>query len=184
MPAPLPIKIRREIVERHETGETLRSISEEMKLPYDTVRKIWQHWSKHGKLEPNYTLAKVKGTRKYKAVYELAIQLKGEHPKWGATLILLKLGETLPAAELPSERTLQRWFRQAGISRTPKVQRGGAKTVKRGKAVHEVWAVDAKERLRLADGSWASWLVVTDEASGAILYAEAFSPEELDTSRG
>jgi hypothetical protein len=32
-----------------------------------------------------------------------------------------------------------------------------------------VWAVDAKEQIRLADGTWGSWLVVSDEASGAIL---------------
>lgn len=37
-----------------------------------------------------------------------------------------------------------------------------------------MWAIDAKERMQLGDGSWASWLCITDEASGAVVYAEAF----------
>jgi hypothetical protein len=48
--------------------------------------------------------------------------------------------------------------------------------------VHQVWAVDAKEQMRLKDGSAASWLVVTDEGSGAILDAQAFPPQKLGFS--
>lgn len=43
--------------------------------------------------------------------------------------------------------------------------------------MHEVWAVDAKERMQLQDGSWASWLTITDESSGAILYCVAFAEQ-------
>lgn len=35
--------------------------------------------------------------------------------------------------------------------------------------------MDAKERMRLADGTGACWLTVTDEASGAILYTATFA---------
>jgi len=52
--------------------------------------------------------------------------------------------------------------------------------VGRGQAVHDVWAVDAKEAMALADGSHASWLVVSDEASGAVLHTEVFPPPALD----
>lgn len=182
MPAPLAIEIRREIVKRHQEGETLKAVSEEMMLSYETVRKIWRHWRKFGKLSANYEQAKKRGTRRYTHVYEEAVEMKRCHPRWGAHLILLKLEEVYE--ELPSVRTLQRWFRQAGVSRSPKSSRIRSEYVKRGQEVHEVWAVDAKERMQLADGSSACWLVVTDEASGAILRAESFPPLELDKNRG
>lgn len=35
--------------------------------------------------------------------------------------------------------------------------------------------MDAKERMRLGDKSGASWLVITDEASGAVLYTASFA---------
>jgi hypothetical protein len=72
------------------------------------------------------------------------------------------------AAALPSQRTLQTWFRQVGLNRTASV-RHSVESVKGGQTVHEVWAVDAKELIPLASGERVSWLTVTDEASGAIL---------------
>ena len=35
--------------------------------------------------------------------------------------------------------------------------------------------MDAKEAIQLQDGSWASWLVITEEASGAILTTSVFA---------
>jgi hypothetical protein len=61
-----------------------------------------------------------------------------------------------------------------------KPNRNAKVSVKRGKVPHEVWAVDAKEQIRLGDGSLVSWLTVTDEGSGAILKAELFPPRTLD----
>ena len=50
--------------------------------------------------------------------------------------------------------------------------------------MHEVWEMDAKERMRLLDGSGASTLAVTDEASGALLAAVVFPPVSLDPGGG
>jgi hypothetical protein len=108
--------------------------------------------------------------------------MKRNHPKWGAVLVRLKLQTHFPDEELPCERTFQRWFRRAGVAQSPKVQQCRSTYVQRGRQVHQVWAVDAKEQMKLADGSDASWLVVTDETSGAILYARAFPPQTVDKS--
>ncbi len=62
MPAPIENAKRAEIVQRHEEGESLRSISEEMKLSYETVKGIWRHWKQYRHLEPNYAGAKWHGT--------------------------------------------------------------------------------------------------------------------------
>lgn len=181
MPAPVESTKRLEIVRRHEGGESLRSISEEMSMSYETVKHIWQHWRREGRIEPNYERAKRRGTRHYQRVYEAAVALKQAHRRWGATLIRIKLEEDARYGPLPSVRTIQRWFRDAGVqSQTPRSQQAGAKRVKRGQEPHEVWAVDAKEQMQLADGSWASWLVVSDEASGAVPAADVFPPAVLD----
>jgi hypothetical protein len=183
MPAPIPNEIRRQIVERHEAGEALTTISHDLNQSYNTVRKIWSHWRQHKKLSPNYEQARQKGTRTYAEVYADAIEMKRHHPQWGAQLIRLELQRQYPDAELPAVRTLQTWFKQAGVNRSAKIKRESARGVKRGQSVHEVWAVDAKEQMQLADGSYGCWLTLTDEASGSVLGCETFSPKVLDTNR-
>jgi hypothetical protein len=39
--------------------------------------------------------------------------------------------------------------------------------------------MDAKEQIRLADGSEVSWLALSDEKSGAIIAGEIFFPGEM-----
>ena len=182
MPAPIPIEIRRQIVDQYQAGLSLKEISDKLNLSYSTVRKIWSHWRKHNKLTPNYEQAKQTGTHRYKEVYANAIDMKRQHPRWGAQLIRLELEKQYPDAELPAVRTLQTWFKQAGVNRTAKVKRERSTYVNRGCEVHEVWAVDAKEQMKLLDGNYVCWLTVTDEASGSILNCDTFSPQVLDTN--
>lgn len=182
MPAALPLEMRRRIVEGHRQGETLRAISLSLGRAYVTVKGIWAHWVKYEKLTPNYEQARQRGTRKYKTVYEASLEIRKAHPRWGGEMIRLELSKRLPGEALPSVRSLQRWFRQAGIGRRLKAEHKGGASVKRGEHVHEVWAVDAKEKIRLQSGERASWLVISDEASGAILTATSFPPGDMGAS--
>jgi hypothetical protein len=68
-----------------------------MKLPYDTVRQIWQHWQTHQQLEPNYDACSHPGIHKPQAVWERALALKREHPRWDAVLIRLHLEDEFDA---------------------------------------------------------------------------------------
>lgn len=182
MPAAHSIATRKEIVERRNRGESFRHIAQAMVLSYDTVRAIWRHWERGGTLAPHYEACRHKGPRKAPAVVEAALGLKRDHPRWGAGLIRVLLSEEFDPQMLPSERTLQRWWRQAGLGRTPAAVQSASK-VRRGTEVHEVWAIDAKEKMTLGDGSGASWLTISDEASGAMLLAEAFPPTALGEGR-
>jgi hypothetical protein len=179
MPAATPLGIRQEIVNRRQAGETYAAIGRELKVPYVTVRQVYGHYKKSGQLAPHYDRCRHTSVRSDPAVYEQAIQMKREHPSWGAGLIWVELAEHFAEADLPSLRTLQRWFRQAQVQIARREKRvSGA--VYRGQQRHEVWAIDAKEQLRLADGSDASWLSITDEASGAILSAAFFPDQTLE----
>jgi hypothetical protein len=180
MPASTTLKLRKEIVQRREAGETFAAVSRDLGISYGTVRNIWLRYQQTGQLSPNYAACAQPGIRKDQAIYERVMALKRSYPSWGAGLIWVELADALPEADLPCERTLQRWFHRAEL--VDKNPSDGLREVKvqRGQAVHEVWALDAKEQMRLLDGSHASWVAITDEGSGAMLEACAFPPEEVE----
>jgi hypothetical protein len=161
-----------------EQGESFRSIATHLKRDYETIRNVYHRYVQSGQLEPAYAKCRHEGVRKNEAVYERALQLKQEHPRWGAGLIWVELAEGFAEAELPSQRTLQRWFRRGGVQNAVPERRPRSFAA-RGKQAHEVWAMDAKEQVALGDGTFVSWLTVTDEGSGAILGAFLFPPQAL-----
>jgi transposase-like protein len=179
MAAAKPMTMRREIVARYEQGERRAAIARELGVSYGMVRKLWRQYQQTGQLEPGYERCRHTALRKGQAVYEQAVALKTAHPGWGAGLIRMELGAKSEGKALPSTRTLQRWFRRAGVGR-PRAEKQAKPSVQRGQQAHEVWAMDAKEQIRLADGSYVSWLTITDEGSGAILAAQLFPPAALD----
>jgi hypothetical protein len=172
------MRLREEIVSRRQAGASYAALSRDLSLPYVTVRQVYQHYEKSGQLMPHYDRCSHTGLRSNEAIYERAIQMKREHPSWGAGLIWVELAEEFEEASLPSLRTLQRWFKKAQVQ-APRRDRGVSVAVYRGQERHEVWALDAKEAMRLGDGSPASWLAITDEASGAILSVDFFPDQTL-----
>ena len=178
MPAALASSIRRRIIDAHLAGESLRSIAEREKLSYSSVRTYWRRYRERGYagLSPDYKNCGHRD-RQNDVVYRAARYLKFLHRQWGAPLIRLKLQKRYKA--VPSTRTLQRWFKQAHLkplqSTIPKPEKTWAQ------APHEVWQLDAKEHLRLDDGSRACYLSVTDEHSGALLASPSF-PLQSDQS--
>lgn len=182
MPAALSTGIRREIVERREGGDSFVSIAVGLNVSYSAVRNVYQRYVKTKRLTPAYDRCIHTEVRRDQAVYSAAVEMKRVHPSWGAGLIRVELSTNFAPESLPSIRTLQRWFKRGKVQ-NPLRQKTPKPTVKRGQAVHEVWALDAKEQMKLADGSHASWLTITDEASGAILSATLFPHQSLDEYR-
>ena len=178
MPAATALSIREQVVKRHQAGESLARISRELGVAYETARKLWRHYRQTGRLEPSYDRCRPAAVRKAAAVYAQALTLKQQHPTWGGGLIWVELAEQFEETQLPSVRTLQRWFRRTGLTAPP--PHVHARRVARGQRVHQVWALDAKEQVRFADGSAGSWLTISDEASGAILQAQLFPLPPLD----
>ncbi len=180
MPAATSINKRETIIRRHEDGDTFAQIAREMELPYMTVHSVWHHYHKTGHIKPNYHACANPKVRKDPAIYAEAVKLKGLHPTWGAGLIWVELGDTFGEANLPSERTLQRWFHRGGVVQSRPQDEVKGPGLRRGRQAHEVWAMDAKEEITLADGSGASWLLVSDEGSGAVLQTALFPCETVE----
>jgi hypothetical protein len=182
MPRAIPRPVREQIVERHAHGEKLGRIAASLALSYRAVQALCKCYEQQGEagLENGYGRCGKQGVQFAPAVQQAALQMKREHARWGGGLIRLQLAEQFPAQKRPGVRTLQSWFAAAGLQparaqRPPQVRR-------RGSEPHAVWQMDAKERMRLADGTGTSTLEVTDEASGALLGAEPFPPVSLDAS--
>jgi Helix-turn-helix domain len=180
MPRAIPFAIRQTIIERRQTGHTLAAIAQEFQLSYRAVRTVWYRYRNDGDagLQTNYAHCGAAQHRFPASLQEFACSLKRAHPRWGAGLIHLQLQKQFPAQPLPSWRTLQRWWRQAGLQ-SPR-RRAASTQRTRGQQPHEVWELDAKERIHLQDGSWSCVLSVVDEASGALLAATTFPPTLLD----
>jgi hypothetical protein len=106
-------------------------------------------------------------------VFLQAQALRREHPEWGADLILVILAEQFPEPELPSSRTLRRWFAQLGLSPSPPGRRA-LPLYRRATAAHQTWQADATDQVALADGSLASCFRCVDEGSGAFLGSRVF----------
>jgi Homeodomain-like domain len=182
VPTATPTRIRQVIVEQRETGASYASIGRALGMPYITVRKVYQHYQKTGRLEASYEKSVQQTVRSPEAIYQKAIELKAAHRGWGAGLIWVELADLFEESHLPSLRTLQRWFHRAGVVRRQPSKLQNI-TIQRGSRVHEVWALDAKEQIQLGDGNYVSWLTISDESSGAVLSVRLFPPEAVDTNR-
>src|SRR5438132_4991314 len=176
MPQAIPVPVRETIVERHLAGATIPAIAAELHLSPWSVRKIWRRFRDLGaeRLAPDYDRCGPHEPHTPRLLYRAALWLRRRHPTWGAAVIRLALQQHWPAACVPHERTLQRWFRRAHL--LPPPRQLPPQNPARGQEPHEVWQMDAKEKVRLGNGSQASWLTLVDEASGGLIAAEVFPP--------
>jgi transposase len=171
MPAPVPLPIRQAMWRRWVQGATTTELSQAFDVPPRTVRNLLRRWQQRGEqgLAPDYRRPDPPPPR---PGFDLAVQLRRDHPRWGAGLIRIYL--LLHGIQpLPAERTLLRWFHRAGLAPAPPGRRP-ASSKPRAMAPHEIWEVDAAEEIPLGDGTRASWLRIADEFSGAVLHTETF----------
>ncbi len=164
--------VRERIQVLRSEGSTLQSISQELGVPYGTVKHLCRRLRKLGPsvLAPDYAKCGRRGVERGESRKAAALQQRTTHPLWGAPRIHVEMQQT--GEHPPCIRTLQKWFRQAGAYR-PRRQ-GAEPAIGRARAVHNIWEVDAKEHLVLSDGSPGCYLTIGDEKSGGWLEAPVF----------
>jgi len=179
MPAPVPLPVRQAMFQRSRKGASVASLANRFELSERTVRHLVRRFDERGQsgLVPDYTRCATKSAANDSAVRHKALQMRAQHPHWGGGLIRVLLQQELGAC--PSARTLQRWFRQAALTPAPAGRRP-ARDETRARQPHEVWQMDAAERMRLASGEQLSWLRLADECSGAVLQTTIFPPGVLE----
>lgn len=174
--------VREQIVTDCQSGLSYSEVSLKHSVRYNTVKTLYERFLDLGTkgLVPNYQNCGKYLPGSDNLIFRASCWLKRLHPEWGAPYILVKLKDKYSEIELPTARTVQRWFKAKGLNnlrtKIPKPKGQWAKDV------HAVWQVDAKERIVLADGSKGCWLTIVDEKSGATLATLVFPPQPNFTS--
>jgi transposase len=179
MPRPIPIPIRLAAFRLWKQGRQTHEIAAWLGLARSTVRRLLARFRSRGDqgLEPSYhrpTNAPVEPP----VVIQAALRLRREHPTWGGGFIREVLLLGMPEEVVPSVRALQRWFVKYDLNPAPSGRRpvvGMARSV----VPHETWQMDAKEHIKLSTDDEVSWLRISDECSGAILWSAVFPPGGL-----
>jgi Homeodomain-like domain len=182
MPFPIAIPVRQAIFERRQRGQSVGMIAVALGLKTRTVRHLVRRFAQRGPdgLAFDYVRCVTKPAPSQNVAYRQALQLRQEHAGWGAGLIRVMLRQA--QVECPSERTLQRWFRQAEAPPAPPGRRPDLKE-ERARRPHEVWQMDAAEQIALANRHRVSWLRVVDECSGAVLQTSVFPRRAMESGQ-
>ena len=181
MPHPIPVPVRQLIVQRAAQGQSAGWIARSLGLVARTVRQLVQRLRVRG---PNALVASCprrpyQHPPPFRALIEEALQLRRLHATWGAGLVRVLLHRQDPANPIPAERTLQRWFRRAGLLPAPSGRRAGPSSYQRAQEPHDMWQMDAADQVALQSGQQVCWLRIADECSGAVLQTTVFPPGVL-----
>ncbi len=178
----LSIAVRERIYELQLSGQPATQISKSLALPLGTVKQLCRRFRQLGKegIAPSYHNCGQQGGLRLADQKSKFLSLKQAHLSWGAPRLrveqqLLLQGQDAgdqQAEVLASVRSLNRWYRQAGLTKYRR--QTNEVPIGRSRAPHNIWEVDAKERLTLADGSPACYLTISDEKTGAWLEAPVF----------
>jgi putative transposase len=119
------------------------------------------------------------------AVREQIVQMRREHPRWGAPKILDRLRKLHPRRSWPAASTAHDALRAEGLvkkrKRGPRRENGGSKCVE-PKRANEIWAVDFKGQFRTGDGKYCYPLTMSDGYSRYLLTCEGLSSTEFASS--
>lgn len=180
MPAPVPVPIRQAMFKRVQHGATATELSQIFGLFVRTVRNLLKRFRERGEegVTPDYHRLPQPPPPPSHPAFAPAVLLRQEHSQWGAGLIRAYLAKQ-GVQPLPCVRTLQKWFRRAGLGPPPPGKRP-ASSANRATAPHQTWQVDAAEEIELGDGTRVCWLRIVDEFTGAVLHTAIFPPREVE----
>jgi transposase InsO family protein len=159
-------------------GRPLTDLADEHKCSYSCARKWWRVGRDHG-LEglrrSGRKRAKTGALSRFDPrIAERALYWKRQHPKRGPTRILADMEKdpVLDGLVLPKRTALADFFREACPELLQKRQPRLAAPPS-PQHVHELWKMDAKEAIRLADGTVATVLEVREPVACVCLGAMA-----------
>jgi len=170
---------RLKFVARLLDGEKMAGLCREFEISRKTGYKIWNRYKDCG-----LTGLTDRCRRPYRQANQLPfqvehriVQLKQDHPSWGAPKIREKLRRLELGISLPAISTVHAVLDRHGL-----VRRRGRKRIRaqgtplsRPVAPNELWCADYKGEFMLADRRYCYPLTVTDFASRYLLSCEALS---------
>lgn len=177
MPRAIPVAIRQLLWERHRRGDPTAILATTYGVSPRAVRALCRRLRLGGPeaLRPRYHAPPPPPHAKPAPCRADVLQLRRDHPTWGAAWLLTILRQRFPDRPWPVPRTAQRWLQAAGLNPAPRGRRP-ASNADRATQPHEVWQMDGAECIRLANGEQVCWLRIVDEFTGAALQTTIFPP--------
>ena len=119
---------------------------------------------------------KPKGAKRWVQFRQWLLAKRRRRPTWGARKLLSVLREAQPRRGLPSERTVERWLKTAGLVKVRRIRHRiepvAARAPRRGHGSNQVWTMDWKGWIRTGDGSKIEPLTIRDLGSRYVLWAQ------------
>lgn len=173
MGKPIPLMMRKRIVELCQSGKSAKQVSEQLKLGYAGVAKIWRLYRLHGEASLQIKYDRCGRKSEYGSSIRQAIDTAlGENKDLGAPIIRSRLIAQGKYDKVPHERTIQRWWKAQGKNKA----RGRRPASNRSytQQAHHTWQIDAKEKVAIQDGSLHCYLSFADEATCSFLKGHLF----------
>jgi len=118
MPRAIPVAVRQQIWQRHQHGESTTELAIAYGVWPRAVRALLSRLRVAGleAMRPNYHAPAPPPHAKPAICRATVIQLRREHPTWGAAWLLTVLRQQFPERPWPVPRTCQRWLKAAGLN--------------------------------------------------------------------
>lgn len=171
------ITFRCKVIEDWHQGNSYKDLSIRYGIHYHTVRTWCLRWQedKESGLVARYVHCGKRFYPQSDKTFRLVRMVAHGHPDWGMPYILCRISRDYPELKLKGARQYQRDIKRPK-DKVAHLVLPKSEPVDRARVPHEVWQIDAKERILLKDGSEACYLNITDEKTSAVLKAYAFSP--------
>src|SRR5215475_5223114 len=139
MPRAIPVAIRQQLWERHRRGESTATLAVAYGVSPRAVRALCRRLRLGGveALRPCYHAPPPPPHAKPAACRAEVLQLRREHPTWGAAWLLTILRQRFPDRPWPAPRTAPRWLKAAGLNPAPRGRRPSV-NANRATTPHEV----------------------------------------------
>jgi putative transposase len=181
----MPWKTRSKIDQRKELvlallarREPVRQICRRFGVSRQTAYKFRRRFLEAGRrgLRDQRRGRKFKHACRWAQHRQLLLGQRRRRPTWGARKLLWWLRAMQPRSRLPSERTVERWLRAAGVVRGRRVSRriepSALQPYRHGRRANDVWTIDWKGWVRTADGAKIEPLTVRDLGSRFLLWTQ------------
>jgi hypothetical protein len=175
---PLSAQDEAYLIRRKEAGATHQTVANELQCAWETVRKHWQR-HRHGRVAGKRGRPKRGVLSTYPPnLRAKAVELKRAHPHWGPANVRVELQECLQLNEaaLPSPARLAALFKAECPEAVQPHASGLFRQVPPGpvRQPQQRWQLDAKESVRLPDGTQVTVLEARDPAGGLMIISQVW----------
>lgn len=175
-------------ISRLQDGEKMVDLCREFGISRKTGYKFLERFEKFGEIglfdQSRRPLKLARSTTL--EIENMILQLRHEHPTWGAAKIREVLGRKNPGRHLPARSTVHEILLRNGLIKDKKRLRrykSCPTNLRQSKVANDLWCADFKGQFRLGNRSYCYPLTITDHASRYLICCEGLENTCSEESR-